>query len=289
MENVDVWHKQVVKENKDVLEKNKELNEKNKLVLEKHSMLVSELRAKVECPVCLVLPTEGPMASCPKGHLVCLPCHRTMATQALVNCPNCREPMGNTMSLLAKTVIENIEHECNNEGCNKMLPHKEVVRHKEELCDYRKVLCPELGCNQMILHKELVKHKKEICMSRKVLCPGNSKMCKTTLPFGELNDHLATCRSVDNVTNQSDACTLFLKKACLDEEEAKLTTELFEIKGEVFAVQKKMENSNLSFGVLMLAVREKCDRFKVTIEIQDMSGETAFSAQFNPTPIDIGN
>ena len=72
-------HKEVVKENKDVLEKNKELNEKNKLVLEKYNTLVSELRAKVECPVCLVLPTEGPMVSCPKGHLVCLPCHRTMA------------------------------------------------------------------------------------------------------------------------------------------------------------------------------------------------------------------
>ena len=124
-------------------------------------------------------------------------------------------------------------------------------------------------------------------MSRKVLCPGNSKMCKTMLPFGELNDHLATCRSVD--TNQSNACTLFLKKAFLDKIEEKYTTELFEINGETFAVQKKMKRSNLSFGVLMLAGREKCDRLKVTIEIQDMSGETAFAAQFNPTPIDIEN
>ena len=126
------------------------LEERYTQLLEKHNTLVSELRARVECPVCLVLPTEGPMASCPKGHLVCIPCHRTMATQALVNCPNCREPMGNTMSLLAKTVIENIEHECNNEGCNKMMLHKELVKHKEELCDNRKVLCPELGCNQIV-------------------------------------------------------------------------------------------------------------------------------------------
>ena len=126
-------------------------------------------------------------------------------------------------------------------------------------------------------------------MSRKVLCPGNSKMCKTMLPFGELNDHLATCRSVDKVANQIQFKFVFLKKAFLDKIEAKLTTDIFEINGETFAVQKKMKRSNLSFGVLMLAVREKCDRFKVTIEIQDGNCETAFSAQFNPAPIDLKN
>ena len=35
------------------------------------------------------------------------------------------------------TVIENIEHECFNEGCNKKLSHTEVVKHKEELCEFR--------------------------------------------------------------------------------------------------------------------------------------------------------
>ena len=39
----------------------------------------------------------------------------------------------------------------------------------------------------------------------------------------------------------------------------------------------------------MLAEREKCKRFKVTIEIQDANNETAFLAQFNPGPIDMEN
>ena len=51
------------------------------------------LMAKVECPVCLAVPTKGPMASCLKGHLVCLPCHQRMVASTLTNCPTCREPM----------------------------------------------------------------------------------------------------------------------------------------------------------------------------------------------------
>ena len=92
----------------------------------KHNKLVAELKSKVECPVCLAIPTEGPMASCPKGHLVCLPCHQTMVTSGQVNCPKCRLVMLNNTSLLAKTVIENIEHECPNEGCKKKIGQKEL-------------------------------------------------------------------------------------------------------------------------------------------------------------------
>ena len=39
----------------------------------------------------------------------------------------------------------------------------------------------------------------------------------------------------------------------------------------------------------MLAEREKCNRFKVSIEIQDIDGETAFLAQFSPAAIDLEN
>ena len=42
-------------------------------------------------------------------------------------------------------------------------------------------------------------------------------------------------------------------------------------------------------SIRLLAEREKCNRFKVTIEIQDTNSETAFLAQFNPAPIDMEN
>ena len=166
------------------------------------------------------------------------------------------------MSLLAKTVIENIEHECTNEGCEKKLSHKEMIKHREEFCKYRKVLCP-----------------------------GNSMICKAILPFWELNDHFKTCVCVKRF-NDGKEDNLSLKNGVPAQDktlDSNFRTEIFNRNNEVFALQKKMENGNFSFGVLMLAERDKCNRFKVTLEIQDANCETAFLAQFNPAPIDMEN
>ena len=281
-------HTKLVAEGLKAEEREKKLEEEKKKVVRKHNKLVASLRANLECPVCLAIPTEGPMASCPRGHLVCLSCHRTMVAQGMVNCPNCREPMGKNMNLLAKTVIENIDHECTNEGCNKMLSQQDVLMHKELLCIYRKVLCPlNPSCMQMVVQKDVVKHKEEFCKYRKVLCPGNSSLCKATLSFCALNDHFKVCTSV-GVGYQGTSSVMF-HKDLLDRETANIKTKIFKLNDEVFAVQTKMKNSNLSFGVLMLANREKCDKFKVTIEIQDDNSQTAFLAQFNPDPVDMIN
>ena len=187
-----------------------------------------------------------------------------MVAQGLVNCPNCREPMGNNMSLLAKTVIENIEHDCSNEGCDKKLSHKEVVKHRQELCKYRKVLCP-----------------------------GNSKACNVILPFCALNDHLMICTSVVVVNHQttgsSGSCRVWFQKDLLDRDQISFMTRIFHLNNEVYAMQTKMDNGKLSFGVLMHADREKCERFKVTMEIQDSNLQTGFLAQFNPAPVDLEN
>jgi len=39
--------------------------------------MVAELKDKVECPVCLVVPREGPVPCCPHGHITCSPCLAT--------------------------------------------------------------------------------------------------------------------------------------------------------------------------------------------------------------------
>ena len=110
------------------------LAERYKKLEEKHNKLVAELKSKVECPVCLTIPTKGPMASCPKGHLVCIPCQQSMLTNGQLACPNCREPMGNNRSLLAKTVIENIEHLCEWEECNETHPLAQLPAHMRKCC-----------------------------------------------------------------------------------------------------------------------------------------------------------
>ena len=39
----------------------------------------------------------------------------------------------------------------------------------------------------------------------------------------------------------------------------------------------------------MLTDREKCERFNVTIEIQDSNSQTGYLAQFNAAPVDMKN
>jgi hypothetical protein len=68
--------------------------------------LVSQLAAKVECPVCFEVPKSAPIHSCINGHLVCRDCRRD-------TCPTCRVPLGPSSLLrniplekLAKTYFE---------------------------------------------------------------------------------------------------------------------------------------------------------------------------------------
>ena len=276
--------KELVEKHKEVVKKYEELEKKNKEVVEKHNALVAELRANVECPVCLVVPTDGIMASCPKGHLVCSPCHQTMVAQGLMNCPNCREPMGNNLSLLAKTVIENIEHECTNEGCDKKLSSKEVVKHKEELCEYRKVLCP--GCKATLSFCRTEAHFLSCPMIYGI---GYIKgLVVTNVSNVKITDHRNTNIVVTSLGG-GKFCLCFQKDLLDDVDKNNSTILIFNSNNEVFAVQMKMAHGNISFPVLMLANREKCERFQVTIEIQDCKSETAFRDQFNPVPLDMEN
>ena len=65
----------------------------------KYDKLMAELKAKLECPVCLAVPTEGQMFACPRGHLVCGSCRVKMTAKMQEDCPVCRELMGNNKSL----------------------------------------------------------------------------------------------------------------------------------------------------------------------------------------------
>ena len=134
---------------------------------DKYDKLMTELRGMVKCPVCLSIPEEGPIPSCPRGHLVCQPCHHGMIEGRLSNCPTCREPMGKNVSLLAKKFIESMDNNCTNEGCSKIFLNQELTKHIEELCEFRKVRCP-----------------------------GRNPHCEAEIPFNAFNDHIKDCQKV---------------------------------------------------------------------------------------------
>ena len=102
---------------------NVDLEEKYEKLKRKHKNLVEKLRERIECPVCLEVPEANPISACPNGHLVCSKCVGN-------NCPTCRSKMLNGKSLLALTVLENIEHKCHNLGCDKEFPLAELMAHK---------------------------------------------------------------------------------------------------------------------------------------------------------------
>jgi len=68
-----------------MVEKTEALTEKTKLEeqMEKMRMFVAELQGAVECPVCLVVPREGPVPCCPAGHITCSPCLERWRGEAL--------------------------------------------------------------------------------------------------------------------------------------------------------------------------------------------------------------
>ena len=108
---------------------------------EKYDKLMAGLRNIVTCPVCMSIPEKGPIASCPNGHLVCPPCQQEImkVKGKLLYCPTCRGTMGKNLNLTAKMLIESMEHVCTNEGCNEILSHQELAKHKQELCKFREI------------------------------------------------------------------------------------------------------------------------------------------------------
>ena len=224
---------------------------------DKYDKLMEELKALVKCPVCLSIPEEGPISSCPKGHLVCQPCHQVMVEGNMSRCPTCRQPMGENLSLVAKKLIESIEHNCTNQGCSKIFLNRDLIRHIEELCEFRKVRCP-----------------------------GRSPDCEAEIPFNSFNDHIENCQKV--IVYKSGQCQLTFKKGDLNGATINWKTMIFHTNDEVLVVNLKMAEGKFHFSVLMLADKEECERSRVTIcLINPRTEETTFSTQLKPMPLSL--
>ena len=80
----------------------------------------------------------------------------------------CRTKMFRTVSLLATTVIENIEHSCCFEvdGCQEKLPLNQLAEHKKS-CQFRSISCPAYMCNKRVVFTNLVDHLLNQCEQAK--------------------------------------------------------------------------------------------------------------------------
>jgi len=64
----------------------------------------ADVREDLECPVCLLVPTNTPVYQCENGHLVCRGCHGK-----LTHCPTCRTPLGKIRNRAIEKVISKMQ------------------------------------------------------------------------------------------------------------------------------------------------------------------------------------
>jgi len=139
--------------------------EEDKPAVEKKSPLKktasNELSKVVEstlkCPVCLNLPRDLPVPSCPSGHIVCRSCRPQVADN---KCPTCRQQMpANMTNSVVGSLIEQVEHKCKfgDQGCEVKLLLKEIEIH-EKSCQKRTVKCAFKNCGMTVLMNEFNFH-----------------------------------------------------------------------------------------------------------------------------------
>lgn len=227
--------------------------------LEKQEKLLEKLKGMVECPVCLTMPVEAPVPCCPLGHITCSSCVDGLRREGRMDCPTCRIRMGTGKSLLAKTLIENIDHKCNLTGCDKVVPHKEYKQHQEE-CDYRLVMCPGLEgvCDELIPFCQVEQHTNE-CQG--IFCEGHSKDQSFGISFGE--------------GERPEAEDFLMWK-----------TRMFKCIGRKFFVKVEVSEGHLYVETLMKGSIADCEKIRAEVSLlHGKSREVVYKFFSNPRPL----
>jgi len=246
--------KRKLKNNKDELDvKEAELDaSKSKVIKQDH--LLQQLKDKVECPVCLVIPRGGPVSVCPNGHVVCETCKRD-------SCPTCRSAMGTGKSLLAGTIVENIDHNCKFSDCNEVFAPEDLEEH-EAVCPHRTVNCPDVKCLVKVPLSKLVDH-----LNRSDKCTPNKTPRKILVNWNRNNYREAPKGDGKSIYWPVDVCSY---------------------SGETFAVFPTKSEGQYYFVIVMFASESECSKFKFEMIIHESLGlDSEDSVKFQGSPLSI--
>jgi len=226
--------------------------------MDKNMKLVKELQEAVECRVCLVVPREGPVPCCPSGHITCSPCLGRLRAKGNMDCPNCRLPMGEGKSALAKIVIENMEHKCSFQGCDERVPFKAFEGHQVT------------------------------CKYRKVICPGSNENCREIMPFCKVEEHADACQMI-SIDKQIEKGRPFNLPESMVQSLDPMSCKSVMFKadaGAVFFLRTKRSNKVFTLEVVMLGTQEECENYTVAVSIKKPdTKKTVFQAHFTPRSI----
>jgi len=242
----------------------------------KYEAMAREVGERVRCPTCLDIPSAGPIYTCPRGHCVCSSCYQGDSSR----CPVCRARMSGTVSLIAATVIENLEHQCRwaDAGCLERLAVGEVETHGK-VCGYRTVQCPSYNCREAV-----------------------------ALPLLPL--HLATCYNHVAAMDDGDPFPCIPEDSIttdwlvsIDEEPARFYPEFdvmtLQWKNKRFClvnhkswrdgegdVGDRITLHETNFHVEMLGTEEECSKYRVAINLENEEKDLALTYQGPPISID---
>jgi len=215
-------------------------NEKREMkeVVERHNKIFEKFKETLECPVCMEIPRSGPVFVCPNGHFVCKKCKTG-------SCPTCRASMGNGKSLLAITVIENIDHKCRFVECEELFAREKLDNH-EKICKHRIVKCPYSECKvEMALSKLLDHLGKKTCCFR--LKPSVIDVSSKT---GKSNFNIVKFSSIEN------------QGTCWK-------VDTFSYRGTSFAICPQKIGNCYYFTMVMFESKEVCSKYKIEIEVHE--------------------
>ena len=233
-----------------------QLDEKDKSKNNKQDHILMLLKDKLECPVCLDIPRSCPVPVCPNGHVVCQTCKRD-------SCPTCRTAMGNGMSLLAGTVLENIDHKCKFEDCIENFALLDLEKH-EVVCPHRTVNCPDSKCAVKTPLAKLVQHLR------------NSQQCcgqDVKESFGYWN------RRNFNMKDISVKDTAW-------------PMHIYSYSGVIFAVYPIKSGGQIYFVLVMFASEAECSKYEFEMIVHERGSwalDSVMSVKFcgNPLSIDL--
>ena len=106
-----------------------------------------------------------------------------------LKCPfGCKKKLLKNSSIGIVNLLQNLNFNCPNEGCDAIIPYKEVKNHDIN-CQYQKVLCTNKRCRKRIIKKDLENHIKNICKYTQIEC----KYCHTEYYRKEIIEHEKLC------------------------------------------------------------------------------------------------
>ena len=172
--------------------------------------------------------------------------------------------MGTNTSLLAGTVLENIDHTCKFEDCNENFCLEDLKKH-EAICPHRTVNCPISKCTVKTMLSKLVDHLK------------NSKKCCG----GDLE-------ALENWNRRN----LSVGGDASGRNDINWRMHIYSFSDEVFAVFPMKSGGQFYFSVIMFASETECSKYEFEMIIHEKESEaldsvTAVKFCGNPLSIDL--